>query len=302
MEIIKTGLLTKKYGDLKAVDNVSIHVKQGEIYGFLGLNGAGKTTTIRMLLGMIKPTSGEFKLFGQEISSLKNNWNDVGYLVESAYSYPNLSVKENLKVYAKLRGLNKTSVDEIIENLRLTKYKDIPAKNLSLGNQQRLGIAKALIHLPKLLILDEPINGLDPQGIVEVRELLLKLAKEGTTIFLSSHILSEISKLVTRIGIIHQGSLIRELFTAELGKQLIHKIIIDLPDHESAIDILHKDGYKVVSFDKKNIEVLDQKALDRPEDVNRLLVKNNLSPRQIYKYEEDLEHYFLRIIGKETVN
>ena len=212
MEIIKTNSLTKHFGSTVATDNISVHINQGEIYGFIGLNGAGKTTLIRMLLGMIKPDNGTITLFGKKLSAKSNQWNDIGYLVETPYSYPNLSVYENLKVIYKLRQLtNPTAIDNIIEKLKLTKYRNIKANALSLGNQQRLGLAKALIHNPKLLILDEPINGLDPEGIVDVRELLKELAKTGSTIFLSSHILGEISKLANRIAIIHEGKLIKEL-------------------------------------------------------------------------------------------
>ena len=195
MNIIQTNKLTKRYGDTIAVNSVSIHVKEGEIYGFLGLNGAGKTTTIRLLLGLIKPDSGSCKLFEKEPKQSSDIWNEVGYLIETPHSYPNLSVYENLEVICKLRDISaKSKINEIIDRLKLDPYKNKKEKNLSSGNKQRLGLAKALIHKPKLLLLDEPINGLDPAGIVEIRELLKELAENHkTTIFLSSHILSEIS-------------------------------------------------------------------------------------------------------------
>jgi len=152
MNIIQTENLTKKFGDFKAVDNVSINVRIGEIYGFLGLNGAGKTTTIRLLLGMIKPNAGSISLFGQSTKQAAKIWNDVGYLVETPYSYPDLTVKENLEVFHRLRGLkDKKLIDNVIDKLQLSQYKDKKAKYLSLGNCQRLGLAKALIHKPKLL-------------------------------------------------------------------------------------------------------------------------------------------------------
>lgn len=160
MNVIQTDNLTKKFGDKIAVDNVSINVRAGEIYGFLGLNGAGKTTTIRLLLGLIKPNSGSISLFGQNAKQASHIWRNVGYLVETPYSYPNLTVKENLEVYYHLRGLNnKKLIEEIINILHLDQYIDKKAKYLSLGNYQRLGLAKALMHKPELLILDEPING-----------------------------------------------------------------------------------------------------------------------------------------------
>ena len=177
-EIIRTDNISKYFGEVKAADNISLSVRKGEIYGFLGLNGAGKTTTIRMLLGMIKPTSGESYLNGEKVDANSHNlWNSVGYLVEIPYSYPELTVRENLEIVRRLRLLpDSNSVDKVIKKLKLEAYQDRKAKNLSLGNAQRLGLAKAIIHNPDILILDEPANGLDPAGIVEIRELLHDLA------------------------------------------------------------------------------------------------------------------------------
>jgi len=297
MNIIQTKNLTKKYGDIIAVDNVSIHVKQGEIYGFLGLNGAGKTTTIRLLLGLIKPDSGTCELFGKKPKQATNIWNDVGYLIETPYSYPDLSVVENLEVICKLRGLSdKSIIKEIIDRLKLNQYKDRKVKNLSLGNKQRLGLAKALIHKPKLLILDEPINGLDPAGIVEIRELLKELAEcHNATIFLSSHILSEIAKLTTRVGIIHNGALIKEIRSSELDTQIIKKLHISTNDDEKATKILREKGYECTT-NNKMIELLSMEAISKPELIATILVQDHVPPKQLYVFEEDLEHYFLRII------
>jgi len=297
MEIIKTDTLTKYFGTTPASDNISIHVKEGEIYGFLGLNGAGKTTVIRMLLGMIKPDKGHITLFDKPLRPQFDQWNDIGYLVETPYSYPNLSVTENLRVYYKLRQLsNPKLIDDIIEKLKLTAYKDKKAKVLSLGNQQRLGLAKALMHKPKLLILDEPINGLDPEGIVEVRELLKDLAGNGSTIFLSSHILGEISKVAKRIGIIHKGKLINELTTKELTGQLIKKILVKTSDNTKAVQRLLASNYKAVLTENDEIEITNSEAIEFPENISRLLVEENLPPKQVYLFTEDLEMYFLRTI------
>jgi len=301
MDIVKTTLLKRTFKDIVAVDNLSLHVKQGEVYGFLGLNGAGKTTTIRMLLGMIKPTSGEFQLFGSSIKSGQMNWNDVGYMVEKANAYPNLTVTENLQIYAKLRHLDGSAVAEIIDRLQLTTYRNKSAGHLSQGNQQRLGIAKALMHKPRLLILDEPINGLDPQGIVQVRELLEELTQQGMTVFLSSHILSEISKLATRIGIIHKGKLKQELDAGELEKQLIKKLVLDSTDNAQAATVLHQAGHTVETNDDGLIELTDHNALASPENVATLLVQKKCPPTQLFTYVEDLEHYFLRIIEEDQV-
>ena len=194
--IIATEKITKRYKDVVAVSDLSLNVRKGEIYGFLGLNGAGKTTTIRMLLGMINPASGKAFINGKKVYAGNHElWKEIGYLVEVPYSYPNLTVRENLEIIRRLRLLpDNSAVDRIIDQLKLNAYANRKAKNLSLGNAQRLGLAKALIHNPQILILDEPSNGLDPAGIFEIREFLQDLAKNhGVTIFISSHILGEIS-------------------------------------------------------------------------------------------------------------
>ncbi len=295
---IQTESLTKKFGRITASDDISIRINQGEIYGLIGLNGAGKTTLIRMLLGMIKPDSGTIKLFDKQLTKQFKHWNDIGYLVETPYSYPNLSVYDNLKVIYKLRQLaNPKAIDDIIEKLKLTKYRNIKANALSLGNRQRLGLAKALMHTPKLLILDEPVNGLDPEGIVEVRELLSELAKNGSSIFLSSHILGEISKIAHRIGIIHEGKIVKELDTKELSDQIIKKVLVQTKDNEKALKILQKANYSVLLSDTNEIEVSNKGALQQPELIAKLLTENELPPKQVFLFTEDLEKFFLRTIN-----
>ena len=192
---IETDNLVKRYGGVTAVDGLSLRVAQGEIYAFLGLNGAGKTTTIRLLLGMVKPTSGAARVLGTRIRvGERKPWGSVGYLVETADAYPELTVRENLEVMRRLRpGTARYAVNRVIERLGLAEYADRRAGTLSHGNAQRLGLAKALLHNPELLILDEPANGLDPAGIVEIRNLLIELARDqGVTVFMSSHILGEV--------------------------------------------------------------------------------------------------------------
>jgi ABC-2 type transport system ATP-binding protein len=293
--IIQADSLTKTFGRFLAVDHISLQVSEGEIYGFIGLNGAGKTTTIRMLLGMIGPASGSVKLFGKSLNGI--NWNDVGYLVETPHAYPNLSVKENLEVIALLRKLkDKRRIDDIIEKLRLDRYRNTPYKNLSLGNQQRLGLAKALMHAPQLLILDEPINGLDPAGIVEVRELLKSLSLHGTSIFLSSHILSEVSRLATRIGIIHDGRMVTEQSAKELLQDLDRKLVINTHDNERALVLLQQSGFNPSMNALRQVELIDSKALEAPEHIAALLVNAQLPPTLLHTTEEDLEAYFMRLI------
>ncbi len=303
MNIIQTENLTKRFGDTLAVDNVSINVRQGEIYGFLGLNGAGKTTTIRLILGMIKPDSGSVSLFGKEIIQGSDIWKDIGYMVEAPDSYPNLSVKENLKVYFHLRGLrDEKMIDIVINTLQLTQYRNKKAQHLSMGNKQRLGLAKALLHNPKLLLLDEPINGLDPSGIVEVREFLKKIVSSGhTTIFLSSHILSEISKLATRIGIVHYGKLIKEINANELDKLTLKKLVVKTANNERSCSLLSEKSIKC-SVIRDSIEITDDYAIQHPEAIATALVNAGLPPKMLHLIEEDLESYFLRTINIKDKN
>src|SRR5258708_38195892 len=204
---IRADSLTTRYGAIRAVDHVSLRVGRGEIYAFLGLNGAGKTTTIRMLLSMIRPSAGVAFLLGKPAhTDARELWAQVGYLVETPHAYPELTVRENLEVFRRLRGLRDVHVvDQIIKRLALTPYADRRAGTLSLGTAQRLGLAKALLHDPPLLLLDEPANGLDPAGVVEVRELPRQPADErGVTIFLSSHLLRHDPPTAPPLGALHQ--------------------------------------------------------------------------------------------------
>jgi ABC-2 type transport system ATP-binding protein len=294
---IQTEQLTKKFGSVHAVDNLSLSVEQGEIYGFLGLNGAGKTTTIRMLLSMIRPTSGKVFLFGKGPEAGSELWHNVGYVVESANAYPELNVEENLVVFAHYRSLQFADVEHIIDRLHLSRHRQTKAKNLSMGNQQRLTLAKALIHRPKLLLLDEPINGLDPAGIVEVRELLHDLALQGSTILLSSHILSEIARTVSRIGIIHNGRLVREVTIRALEDQLRKRVVIDTDNNAAAVAKLVDRGFRAQLTTEKQVELaLNETSVNTPE-VSRILVSEGLPPREIYLDVENLEDYFLRQIN-----
>ena len=297
--VIRTENLSKHYGKLKAVDRISINIRKGEIYGFLGLNGAGKTTTIRMLLGLIGPSSGNAYMNGQRVSAGDPSiWKNVGYLVEVPYSYPDLTVRENLDIIRRLRFINDLkSIDRIIELLRLGDYSDVISKNLSLGNAQRLGLAKALIHNPDILLLDEPANGLDPAGIVEVRELLKDLSfNRGVTIFISSHILGEISKLVTRIGIIHEGRLQYESSLEEMENLRKTCLQVKAADMNGAKRILEKSGLAPELTSDNILEIYDREAISKPDKVARILVDSGFPPSMLYVQEEDLEAFFLRVI------
>ena len=300
-EIITTENLTKHYGTVRAVDGISISVRKGEIYGCLGLNGAGKTTTIRMLLGMIRPTIGASYIFGEKVDAGNYHlWRDIGYLVETPCSYPDLTVRENLDIVCDLRNLSdKSCVDDVMSKLGITQYSNRKSKNLSLGNGQRLGLAKALIHNPSILILDEPSNGLDPAGIVEIRELLIDLAtNRGVTIFISSHILEEISKIATRIGILHVGKLLQELDATELNRLRKKRLLLNTRDGELFRHFLANANYSGEFTEEGYWSLSDQQAIDNPDMIARLMVEAGIPPTLLKVEEEDLESYFLRIVGE----
>ena len=297
---IETDHLTKRYGRVRAVDGVSLRVLRGEIYAFLGLNGAGKTTTIRMLLGMVKPTAGEAHVLGKRIGVAGGKpWAAVGHLVETPHAYPELSVRENLEVIRRLRpGTPPQAVGAIVERLGLVAYADRRAGTLSLGNAQRLGLAKALLHDPELLLLDEPANGLDPAGIVEIRNLLLELTRErGVTVFLSSHILGEVSRLAHRIGIIHEGRLLQELDAAELERNRRRRLVLRTRDGAAAHAVLAGAGYVAETAEDGTLALLEKTAVERPDEVATVLVQAGHAPTLLHVEQEDLEHYFLRLVG-----
>jgi ABC-2 type transport system ATP-binding protein len=303
--VIETEGLGKRYREITAVADLSLRVEPGEIYAFLGLNGAGKTTTVRMLLGMIRPTSGRASILGEQIGLCRNElWHSVGYLVETPHAYPELTVRENLEVIRRLRpGVAPKMITNIIDRLGLSAFADRRTATLSLGNSQRLGLAKALLHHPKVLILDEPANGLDPAGIVEIRKLLLELTQEhGVTVFMSSHILAEVARLAHRIGIIHDGRLLQELDAERLDEQRHRCLLIRTGDSKMGRDILGNAGYSAMINTEDVIVLNDTTALGHPDRLATILVNAGCAPFMIRTEEEDLEQYFLRLVGTTNEN
>ena len=295
---IETNNLSKNYGDVFAVNKINLRVKRGEIYGFLGLNGAGKTTTIRALLGMIRPSEGSVKVLGQVLGhDGRGPWGQIGHLVESPSAYPDLSVRENLDIARRLQGIqNPKVVDEAMNQLSVASYADRKAGTLSSGNFQRLGLARALLHKPELLILDEPSNALDPAGIVEIRELLISLAREqGVTIFMSSHILTEVNLLADRIGIIHKGKLIEELDADRLEELRSQQLVINTRDLNKAKEVLA--GFEVMNLEDGSLATKDSRAITSPEMIATLLVNAGVPPTHLAIEQENLEEYFLRLTG-----
>lgn len=302
--IIETKNLTKVYGEQKSVANLNLHVKKGRIYGLLGRNGAGKTTTMKMILSLTEPTDGEIKIYGENIKgNEKRIYPRIGSLIESPGFYPNLTGTENLKILARLRGVpNPNAVENALEIVKLP-YRDKKLfSEYSLGMKQRLGIANAIMHDPELLILDEPINGLDPIGIVEVRDFIKKLSTEQSkTILISSHILSEISLLADDIGIIDHGVLLEEESLEELEKKNSMYIHFIVDSSSQAARILEKE------FHTSNFIVNDDHSI-RLYDTNlpmnkiiRKLVENNIDISEAHMQNDTLEDYFKKVTGGEGI-
>jgi ABC-2 type transport system ATP-binding protein len=300
---IETNGLTKRFGDVTAVDAVDLRVGAGEIYGFLGLNGAGKTTTIRALLGMIRPSAGNVNVLGQALGpGGRGPWSKVGHLVESPSAYPELSVRENLDMARRLHGIqNPKVVDEIIGRLALAPYADRKAGTLSTGNLQRLGLARALLHDPELLILDEPANGLDPAGVVEIRELLRGLAREkSVTIFMSSHILTEVDRLATRIGIIHKGRLIEELDSDKVEKLRTKRLEVRTRNLEGSLISLQSAGYKPIP-EGESILLEEVYAIEHPDSIAQILVNAGSPPTHLAVMQQDLEEHFMQLTNSPSL-
>ena len=304
LAIATTGLTKQYRGGVLAVDAIDLRVARGEIYAFLGLNGAGKSTTIRMLLGMIRPTAGHAELFGEQVrGGATDLWRRVGHLVESATAYPELTVTENLDIARRLAGIGDASgVGRVIERLALQPYADRRAGTLSLGNLQRLALARALLPAPELLVLDEPANGLDPAGVIEIRELLRGLATdEGVTVFMSSHILGEVDRLATRIGIVHRGRLVEELDHDALEVHRDRRLEVEARDLERAEASLRAAGFsprwRRATDGSGALELREPRALEAPDEVAVLLVAAGVPPTHLVVARESLEDHFIRLTG-----
>lgn len=296
--LLQTRALTKQYGRHRAVDQVSMHIKKGAIYGFIGRNGAGKTTTLRMISGLASPTAGEIELFGcrgRELSRIRSR---VGCLIEGPGLYGSMSARDNLKMKSMLLGVYKRGYEEeLLDIVGLGGVGKKPVKRYSLGMKQRLGIALALVGEPDLLVLDEPINGLDPQGIAEVRDTVLKLNRErNMTILISSHILEELSKIATDYGIIHNGALLQELTDEELMERCSERLEVTLDDPERAVPVMDRLGIKRYQVaDREHIYIFER--LEESAALNMAFAKAGIPVRGISVTNEELETYFLKLTG-----
>jgi ABC-2 type transport system ATP-binding protein len=302
MNILTTNALSKTYRKTKALDAINLTIHQGDIYGFIGKNGAGKTTLIRVIAGIAEPTSGSFNLFGEStIKNIVKARKDMAAVVESPALHLNLSAYDNLKLQCILLGIQDnhdavirdvlTQVD--LEKLLIERKKK--AKNFSLGMRQRLGIAMALISKPKFLILDEPNNGLDPEGIRDLRQLLLRLNQEqGLTMLISSHMLTELSKLATRYGFIDRGKLLREITAAELQKESRQATILQLGSGDFQVNPLHAIGLKDFELVGTNLRIYGQQSI---QPYLNELVKQKVELVNMQKESDDLEAFFMNMIG-----
>jgi ABC-type multidrug transport system ATPase subunit len=293
---IETQGLTRRYGTVAAVDNLSLQVPRGSVYGFLGPNGAGKTTTIRTLLGLIRPNAGQVTLFGQPFQ--RKLLGKVGALVETPSLYPNLTGRENLEVTRRLLGAKPAQIDRALGIVNLQDAGKKLVKNYSLGMKQRLGIALALLNEPDLLMLDEPTNGLDPAGIHEIRELLRRLPTEyGITVFLSSHLLGEVEQIATHLGIINQGKLIYQGTMASLENMREDHVRLGAFEPEGAMVLLQSAGYQVQMDAEKRL-IVSASRREEAARINAALVKQSQDVFHLSLERRSLEDIFLQLTAE----
>ena len=296
--ILETEGLSKKYAGVLRVNDLDIRIKEGEVYGFLGPNGAGKSTTMKMLLGLVKPSTGTISIFGKPFIE-KNRieiLNEMGSLIESPSYYGHLSGKENMEIVRKLLDVPKSNIDEAIKIVRMENQMNKKVRYYSLGMKQRLGIAMALAGFPKLLILEEPTNGLDPAGIEEIRELIKALPqKYGMTVMISSHILSEIDQVASSIGIINHEELIFQERKEALENERKPYITIRTSDMEKTCNVLNIQKPKG-NFSELNLGILSDEAIGK---AIYTLNNHNIMIYRIEEHRRSLEDIFLELTGKE---
>ena len=296
--LLSTNALTKRFRKQTAVDHVSLHVKRGAIYGLIGRNGAGKTTFLKMISGLSTPTSGEISLFGYSGGERRKVLSRIGVLIEAPGLYPDMSAYDNLKLKCICVGIDRDGyIESVLKTVGLSAVGKKRVKNFSVGMKQRLGIGMALIGEPDLLALDEPINGLDPQGIAEVRDTILRLNHErNITIIVSSHILEELSKIATDYGIIHEGRLVKELTSEELAAECSERIEIKLEHPELALPVLDRLGFtKYKMVDGNTIQIFER--LDESGKINMELAKQGIVVKSIAVVGKNIENYFLNLTG-----
>ena len=299
MTVLRTQNLTKRYGGTAAVDDVSLTIEKGEIFGLIGQNGAGKTTLMRLVTSLTRPDSGSIELFGQESEAgLSAARARMGCVVEMSALYPNMTAVQNLEYYRKQRGIpNKNIVEKSLELVGLTDTGKKKYKNFSLGMKQRLGLALSVLSNPDFLILDEPVNGLDPMGIVEIRGLMKNLNERGITILISSHILAEISQVATKYAIIHKGRIVKSLTQEQLREECKRALAVTVDDAKRAAVVLETNlnirDYKQVGTNELRL----YEFLDNPSEVSFCLNRNGVRVSSLQEVGDSLEDYFAKTIG-----
>lgn len=298
--ILRTTQLTKVFQGREVVSNVNMNIKQGEIYGFLGPNGAGKTTIMKMITNLVKPTGGEIEIFGEKLTAKSYHLlGRMGTIIEVPVFYDRLKARENLELHCEYMGYyNKKSINDALELVNLTNIDNKPVKDFSLGMKQRLGIARAIITKPELLILDEPINGLDPVGIKEIRDLFKMLSKEyGITLLVSSHILGEMEQMADTIGVINHGRLMEEVSMDRVRERNTEYIELIVSDSKKAAfllsDQLNLTNFKVI--DEHTLRVYDTRTAQN--EMTKVLVVNDVMIESIHKKNSSLEDYFLSLLN-----
>lgn len=299
--VLEIDGLVKRYRGEAAVDHLSLAVRRGEIYGFLGMNGAGKTTTIRMILGLVHPDAGSIRLFGEDVAACPSVLRRVGAMVEFPGFYENLTARENLEIHASLSGVRDAgAIDAALETVGLADDRKKTAGQCSLGMRQRLGLARAILHRPEVVILDEPTNGLDPAGIRDIRQLLARLCREHRiTIFMSSHILGEVEQVADRVGVIHRGRLLEEISIADLRKKNRTFVEFGVSDENRSAMLLERH-LGITDF-----EILDGgiirvfSHIGEQAAINRLLVEKGIEVSRVWQSETGLEEYFLGLTGEK---
>lgn len=296
--IVETKNLTKQFGKEQAVTGLDIKIPKGEIYGFLGPNGAGKTTTIRMLLGLMKPTNGSIQIFNKDLNKDKKViLQKVGSLVENPSYYPHLTAYENLEAIRKIVGAKKTRIAEVLEIVSLTEAANKKVKGYSLGMKQRLGIAAALLNQPELLILDEPTNGLDPSGIIEMRNLIKRLPAEyGMSVLISSHLLSEIDQMATTVGIVSRGKMIFQDSIEVMRQQAQQKILLRVGKGDHAWRSLLARGIQAEYKDEKIL--LYERSEENIAKIVHMLVQDGFSIYRVEEEKRSLEDIFLKMTAE----
>jgi bacitracin transport system ATP-binding protein len=301
--VLQTFGLSKCFKNSRVVNDVNISVQKGEIYGFIGKNGAGKTTTIRMLLNLVQPSNGTVELFGEKVSdkNIYQHLRKIGAIIETPGFYLNLTGYENLDIHRIMMDIDdKASIDRVLKVVGLTDEKNKQLSHYSLGMKQRLGLARALLHDPEFLILDEPTNGLDPQGIVEIRDMLIDIAGQGKTIFVSSHILSEVEKLVSRIGILHKGALLEEISRQDFEKKCEKSLLYRVSEPQKAADtvkeLLSSDEVSILG---NNITVKTPQT-EINSKITKLFIENGIEVMESRINRTSLEDYFIKLTGGES--